>query len=236
LGAKLRKNTVSPKTLAPKVSKEGAYDNKSAADLGISEESSNFAPSMENRVKYIRALLLALCLMACTTADAQQRHSNGADDVLQYIPYASVFALKAFGLESRDQWSKLALTSAASWVVAAGTAYALKHTIKEWRPDHSDQHSFPSGHSAIAFAGATALHKEFGHHSPWISVAGFGVATFVAADRIIKDRHHWYDVAAGAAIGFGAAELTWWLSDKVIKNDKLALAFSGTRLDVALRW
>ena len=130
------------------------------------------------------------------------------------------------------------MTTAESWVDAAGTSYVLKHIVRETRPDGTDQRSFPSGHATIAFAGATALHKEFGKVSPWISVAGYGTATFVAVDRVIRDRHHWYDVAAGAGIGIAATELTWWLSDKVFKKqkDRVQIGFSGTSLDVAVRF
>ena len=130
--------------------------------------------------------LLVVLMLVTMSARAQQRYSDGLDDVMQYVPYASVFALKACGVESRDDWKKLAITTAASWVVTAGTGWVIKHTVKEWRPDESDQKSFPSGHTMIAFAGATALHKEFGKVSPWISVAGYGVATFVAVDRVAR--------------------------------------------------
>jgi membrane-associated phospholipid phosphatase len=169
-------------------------------------------------------------------AHAQQKHSDGLDDVLEYMPYASIFVLKACGVESRDDWKKLAMTTAASWVASAGTAYILKRNIKETRPDGTNQRSFPSGHSCIAFAGATALHHEFGLVSPWISAAGYGVATFVAVDRVLKDRHYWYDVVAGAGIGFAATEATWWLSRKVLKDksDQVSIGFGGNALDLAV--
>jgi membrane-associated phospholipid phosphatase len=188
---------------------------------------------MKYDVRYMIVLLLSMLMI---NVHAQQKHSDGMDDVLQYMPYASVFALKACGVESRDDWTKLAVTTAASWVASAGAAYVLKHSIKETRPDFTDQKSFPSGHSTIAFAGATMLHKEFGKISPWVSVAGYGVATFVAVDRVVKDRHHWYDVAAGAGIGFAATEVTWWLSRKVLKSkkDQVLIGFSGNTLDLAV--
>ena len=184
-----------------------------------------------------KKLLSFLILLVSVATSAQQRYSDGLDDVMQYLPYASVFALKTCGVESRDDWKKLAITTTASWVATAGTGCILKHSIKERRPDDSDQKSFPSGHTMIAFAGATALHKEFGKVSPWISVAGYGIATFVAVDRVAKDRHHWYDVAAGAGLGFAVTEVTWWLSDKVFPRQKnhIAIGFSGNTLDVAVK-
>ena len=182
-----------------------------------------------------RYCFIGLFLCICTMANAQmKKHSDGLDDVLQYVPYTSVFALKAFGVESKHNWEDLALTTVGSWVMSAGITYGLKHSVKEWRPDNTDQKSFPSGHSAIAFAGATMLRHEYGHLSPWISVAGYGVAAFTAVDRIVKDRHHWYDVAVGAAIGAGMGELTWYLSRKLFKTNDVAIGFNGTQMDVVI--
>ena len=188
-----------------------------------------------------RVRFLIVVLLCCwgLQGQAQEQHSDGVDDIIQYVPYASVFMLKVCGVESRDDWTKLAVTTAASWVVSAGIGYTLKHTVKEWRPDHTDQKSFPSGHTMFAFAGATALHKEFGKVSPWISVAGYGVATFTAVDRVLNDRHHWYDAVAGAGIGIAATELTWWVSDRLFKHwrkkEQVAIGFSGNSLDLAIR-
>lgn len=181
-------------------------------------------------------ILAALMLLTSLQVGAQgvQKHSDGLDNVMQYVPYASVLALKGFGVDSKDNWRDLTLTTAASWVMTAGMTYGLKHAIKEWRPDGTDRKSFPSGHSAIAFAGATMLRHEFQHVSPWIPVAGYGLATFVAIDRVARDRHHWYDVAAGAAVGAGMSELTWWLSRKVLKRSDVAIGFSDGQVNV--RW
>lgn len=44
---------------------------------------------------------------------------------------------------------------------------------------------------------------------------------------------NWYDVVAGAAIGVGSAELTWWLSDKMFgKGSHVAVGSSGNTVDV----
>ena len=53
-------------------------------------------------------------------------------------------------------------------------------------------------------------------------------------ERVASDRHHWYDVAAGAALGVGITELTWWLSDIVFPRQKNSIAFgtSGTTIDI----
>ncbi|MFN8041221.1 MAG: phosphatase PAP2 family protein [Acidimicrobiales bacterium] len=57
---------------------------------------------------------------------------------------------------------------------------------------------FPSGHSAVAFALATAL-------APWLGprwrIAGYGAAVLVALARLVVGAHLPLDVVGGAAIG-----------------------------------
>lgn len=141
--------------------------------------------------------------------------SEGVGGIVRFVPIASVFALKVCGVEGASSWKRLVVNTAASYVLAAGTTWALKHAISERRPDGTDNRSFPSGHATVAFAGAHILNKEYGRQSVWYSVAGYGVATAVAVERVCLDRHHWYDVAAGAAIGILGTEAGYWLGDKL---------------------
>ena len=41
------------------------------------------------------------------------------------------------------------------------------------------------------------------------------MATVTAVDRVCRDRHHWYDTVAGAAVGFLSAEAGFWITDKL---------------------
>jgi hypothetical protein len=42
------------------------------------------------------------------------------------------------------------------------------------------------------------------------------------------------NVVAGAALGFGSAELTWWLSDKLLgKGTNFAVGTSGNTVDLS---
>lgn len=133
-------------------------------------------------------------------------------------------------------WPRFIVNTGASVVVAFGAKTALKGMVKAERPDHSDNKSFPSGHAAIAFAAARSIDKEFRCESIWIPIAGYAAATAVGIERVASKKHHWYDVAAGAALGFGSAELTWWLSDKIFQkhNEKYAVGFSGNTVDVVV--
>ncbi|MBE6267367.1 MAG: phosphatase PAP2 family protein [Prevotella ruminicola] len=130
-------------------------------------------------------------------------------------------------------WPRFAVNTVASMGVAFVGKTALKAVVNEERPDHSDNKSFPSGHAAIAFAAARSIDKEFRKESIWIPIAGYAAATALGVERVVSDRHHWYDVAAGAALGYGAAELTWWLSDKFLgRNSNLSVTTTGQTVDV----
>lgn len=87
-------------------------------------------------------------------------------------------------------------------VTEVGASLILKYAVREDRPDHSNKHSFPSGHTGIAFANAAFLQRRYG----WkLGVPAFVVATYVGWGRVYAKKHHWWDVVAGAALGTGAA-------------------------------
>lgn len=78
---------------------------------------------------------------------------------------------------------------------------ALKFAVQRERPDGSDNYSFPSGHSASAFATAGVLQRHYG----WkVGVPATVVAGYVATARVHDNRHHLSDVIFGAAMGVAA--------------------------------
>ena len=138
-----------------------------------------------------------------------------------------------FMVQDGHNWPRFIVNTGASVVVAFGAKTALKAMIKEERPDHSDNKSFPSGHASMAFAAARSIDKEFREDCIWIPIAGYAAATAIGVERVANKHHHWYDVVAGAGVGFGAAELTWWLSDKMFgKGSHIAVGSSGNTVDV----
>lgn len=171
--------------------------------------------------------------------DYKRFHGDGIDNVLQYVPTVAVFGLKVCGVKTDTSWKKRLTVSVASFAVNAGVTYALKRTIHERRPDGTDNRSFPSGHTSIAFCGATSLMHEYYKVSPWIGVAGYAVATTVAVDRVRRNRHHWGDVVAGAAIGCLSAEAGYLIGDLILgkdkNNDDVSLAVSPMGLELKLQ-
>lgn len=145
---------------------------------------------------------------------------------------------KATHWEGGHNWPRFIVNTGASVIVAFGAKTALKAIVSEERPDHSDNKSFPSGHASMAFAAARSIDKEFRKDCIWIPIAGYAAATAIGVERVVNKHHHWYDVAAGAAIGIGSAELTWWLSDIMFAkhNRHVAIGSSGNTLDVAVNF
>ena len=163
------------------------------------------------------------------SAFAQKEYKgDGPDDYLRLVPLGATVVLKACGVQSRDNWQHLLLNAGVSTLITAATTYTLKNTIHDTRPDGTDRHAFPSGHAAIAFSGAHVLYKEYKDVSPWIGIGGYAVAAAVSCDRVLRNRHHWDDVAAGAAIGILSTELSYWLGSKLWPNNKENLQVSVT--------
>lgn len=63
-------------------------------------------------------------------------------------------------------------------------------------------HSFPSGHTAIAFGTATSLSEVFPKQK-WALYAG---AALIGWGRVEADEHTWKDVLGGAALGVGVGK------------------------------
>ncbi len=86
---------------------------------------------------------------------------SGVDDYLQFFGPAFTVGLKVAGVEGRSDWGRFLATTAMSYGIMAGFVNGIKYTAKEMRPDGSTANSWPSGHTATAFVGATILHKEY---------------------------------------------------------------------------
>ena len=147
---------------------------------------------------------------------------TGIDDYTQFFGPAMVVGLKLGGYEGRSDWPRLLASAGMSYAIMAGFVNGIKYTAKEMRPDGSTANSWPSGHTATAFVGASLLHKEYGlTRSPWWSVAGYGVATATGVMRVLNNRHWISDVMSGAGIGIMSTELGYALCDLMFKEKGL---------------
>ncbi len=143
------------------------------------------------------------------------KHSSTLADVGQYVPLAFPWVMKACGAKTRSNWGRMAVSQAFGAVLMNGGVYTSKHLLHRQRPDGTDTRSFPSGHAAWAFMGATAAAIELGQISPWYAVGSYAVAAAVTAQRVISGRHYPVDAVAGAGVGVVATTVGYYLGDLI---------------------
>lgn len=149
------------------------------------------------------------------------------DQATQFLPAVAVFAMDAAGLKSINPVRNQIQLFGVSQLAAAAVVYPMKFLIRRERPNGSDNLSFPSGHATRAFVSAEFLHQEFGHLSPWISIAGYTTASATAYLRLYQNEHWLGDILAGAAIGMASTKLIYWVNQKLqarTANKKTLLA------------
>lgn len=87
-------------------------------------------------------------------------------------------------------------------IVSQVLVQAVKFTVQRERPDGSNSQSFPSGHSASAFATAGVLQRHYG----WkVGVPAYALGSYVALARMAWNRHHATDVVMGMGFGIASA-------------------------------
>ena len=135
------------------------------------------------------------------TWTAEDDKNGVAVDIAQYTPLVIPWAMKAIGQPTRSGWGRMATSQAFGVVAMAGCVEGLKRVVGETRPDATNNRSFPSGHTAWSFLGATMIERELGWRSPWYTFGGYTFASAVAMQRVVDCRHFPVDVAGGAVIG-----------------------------------
>ncbi|TKX31103.1 phosphatase PAP2 family protein [Campylobacter estrildidarum] len=138
-------------------------------------------------------LLLILYLNLNANIFNDKKQAKNAGDITQIIVPIYAFGLLFYNDDFKDGFFPYTL----SFVATQGSIEVLKRIVKEERPDKSDHLSFPSGHSAAAFFGATFIHKRYGIKQ---AIIPYMLATYTAYSRVKADKHYTRDVIAGAAI------------------------------------
>lgn len=134
--------------------------------------------------------------------------------------YAASAAVIVTGLILRDERTVQAgLRILAAHLLATALRGVVKKSVDRTRPDkaardgqyelrkgrryESDFNSFPSGHSAGAFAVAGAVSR----HYPSAAPIAIGLAGAASAAQVLRSKHFISDIVAGAAIGIIAESL-----------------------------
>lgn len=142
----------------------------------------------------ISILLLVLCVCSAYCSESfTDRFANFASNSVNKYALAGELSLLADGKNGPHEAIQGAKALAATAVVVQG----LKFVVREKRPNSENLQSFPSGHTAEAFAMATVL-ADYHPKTAWIDYA---TAAAIGWSRVHLEQHHWQDVAAGAVIG-----------------------------------
>lgn len=145
---------------------------------------------------------------------AQTKYPKGRthlDDYIRFAPAVAVYGLDLMGIKAKYNLRDRTFIMATSHLLMFAATQTLKRTTNIERPDGSDFHSFPSGHTATAFIGAHVLFKEYKDVSLWIGIAGYVVASGTGIMRVLNKKHWVSDVVAGAGIGVLSVEAGYLL-------------------------
>lgn len=148
-------------------------------------------------------------------------HDFLAEDQMRYVPAVAAYVLSLCGVKSKHHFIDRTVILAASYIASDFVVHNTKNLTKSLRPGRdassTDSYSLPSQHTAMAFVAATFLDHELGYISPWISVGGYAVATYVGVARVANNDHWVSDVLMGAAVGIISTNAAYWAYDGVMK-------------------
>jgi len=136
---------------------------------------------------------------------------TSTDDFLPFVPVAQIYLGKSFGFKPKNDFQHQTINIVVANAIGAAVFTSLKYTVKEERPDQSDDLSFPSGHTSIAFTNAALLYYEYKDSNLWYASSGFLFATATGVLRIANNRHYASDVLTGAGIGLASGLIvSYW--------------------------
>ena len=134
------------------------------------------------------------------------------DDYLQFLPTAQMLVGNYIGFDSEHSTKQMLLNAAISLVLVGSTTYIIKNTTKDLRPDGSAYNSFPSGHTATAFSGATLQFLEYRKSNIWYAASGYLFATATGVLRVANNRHWSGDMVTGAGLGMAIGTIVYYFN------------------------
>ena len=156
----------------------------------------------------------------------------------------------------KSEWFTIGTMYAETLLVANGIKELTKLCVTRARPymyydpstypedvleDGDFANSFPSGHSTMAFAGATFASYTFSKYfpdSPYryaVTGGSYALALATAALRIKSGNHFMTDVMTGAVLGTAVGFLVPWMHTFNTKND-LNVGLTGNGVFVKVKW
>jgi len=108
--------------------------------------------------------------------------------------------------EAVSMFEAAAFSSVSTWVLKAAAGRERPYVSGDAGQWHTGGDSFPSGHTAAAFAIGTVLAESGNDRYRWLRrVLGYGLGVGTAYARVSHDAHWLSDTVAGAGVGVGTA-------------------------------
>jgi len=190
---------------------------------------------------------------------------KGTTNVFNAIGFPGSVVLSAstyfFGLAKHSRpIASLGMHTGEAIVMGGVLAEGLQMTIGRARPQRDvndnddfvfrkgfssdDYTSFPSAHTTVAFATATAVSREVGRSWPgankYVAPISYSVATLVGLSRMYKNKHWASDVVGSAGLGIYSAVLFDRYNaehpDNIFERTLLPKSISPRRGGVTLLW
>jgi membrane-associated phospholipid phosphatase len=150
-----------------------------------------------------------------------ENFQTSADNYIQFAPVAQIYLGKTFGFQPKNDFQHQTINIVIANAIMGTVVFATKNITNQERPDHSDNLSFPSGHTATAFTNAALLYYEFKDSNVWYASSGFLFATATGVLRIANNKHYTSDVLAGAGIGLASGLIvSYWNPFKSVSFGK----------------
>ncbi len=212
------------------------------------EQSASGTPSAPEWMKataVVGGVVLASALSDKPVDRFVKKHQNSTsfrnwDKLGKAMPFALVGAAGAAFALGDDRMQNTGLISMQSVAAATGLALVGKYAVGRARPNEErgpwtsvgsgknrSDASFPSGHSAIAFAAVTPFAKEY--DAPWL----YSVAALGAAGRVVGRKHWVSDTVAGGFLGYAMGT---WLWNAQRDQGKSGLSINPGPKEVSVTW
>lgn len=212
------------------------------------DQSSSAVPSAPEWLKataVVGGVVLASALADKPVDRFVKKHQNSTsfrnwDKLGKAMPFALVGAAGAAFALGDDRMQNTGLISMQSVAAATGLALVGKYAVGRARPDEDrgpwtsvgegkkrSDASFPSGHSAIAFAAVTPFAREY--DAPWL----YSVAALGSAGRVAGRKHWVSDTVAGGILGYAMGS---WLWHAQRDQNKSGLSISPGPKEVSVTW
>ena len=184
-------------------------------------------------------------------------YSKSRDKAADFLLVATMATPAVLATTEKEEWLTCGVMYAETLLIANGIKELTKLAVNRTRPymyydaetfpeddvDDGDwANSFPSGHSTMAFAGATFTSYTFCKYFPDSKlripvVAGsYAMACGVAALRLSSGNHFMSDVLTGAALGSAVGFLVPWVHTFNAKHDDVNVTLLANGVSVAVRF